>query len=76
MTTTSITTPTSNPSTLTLDDWLHEIEVAGAQTMPTHQLEDLLAIAPLAVIETRDYAYWKGVLDAHQIHLHWGGVAA
>ncbi len=76
MTNTSNTTPVNPTSTLPLDEWLHEIEVAGGQCMPAHQLETMLKTASPAVKRTPQFQYWQGVLDTHHIHLHFGGVAA
>lgn len=76
MTDTPFSTPPVTPSTIILDAWLNEIEVAGGPTMPAHQLEAFLDNAPIAVKESAVYQYWRGVADAHEIHLNFGGVAA
>lgn len=76
MTDTSITTPITSTSTATLDAWIHEIEIAGGPCMPAKELEQMLDTAPPDVKKSPEYQYWRGVLDAHQIHLFWGGVAA
>lgn len=75
MTYRSITTHKNHPSPLTLSAWLHEIEVAGGPCMPAHKLEQMLKTAPPMAKQSAEYQYWRGVLDAHQIHLCYGGVA-
>lgn len=76
MTDTSITTPIVSTSTLTLDAWNHEIEIAGGPCMPAAKLERMLDMAPQTFRESSIYHYWRGIADAHQVHLHFGGVAA
>ncbi len=76
MTDKSITTPANPTSTLTLDEWIYEIEVAGGPCMPARQLEAMLKTAPPSIKKTAQFQYWQGVLDTHQVHLFFGGVAA
>lgn len=74
MTETSIITPENRPSTL--DAWIHEIEIAGGPFMSAKKLEQMLDTAPPGIKQSAQYLYWRGVADAHQIHLYFGGVAA
>jgi hypothetical protein len=64
----------SEPSEI--ENFIHEIEIAGGQCASAHKLEHMLDIAPPVVKESAQYQYWRGVADAHQIHLYFDGVAA
>jgi len=74
MTETFITTSENPPSTL--DAWIYEIEIAGGPCMSAKALEQMLDAAPPIIKQSAEYRYWRGVADAHQIHLYFGGVAA
>jgi len=70
------TTLDPRPQDPTLDAWLNEIEVRAGAFMPAHELKAILATAPESVRTTQEYAYWQGILAAHGVHFHLGGVAA
>ncbi|MCP3965827.1 MAG: hypothetical protein GY718_05655 [Lentisphaerae bacterium] len=64
----------SEPSEL--ENFIHEIEIVGGPCAPLHKLKHMLDTAPQIVKESASYQYWKGVADAHQVHLYFGGVEA
>lgn len=75
MTYKSITTSANHSSTITLEAWINEIEIAGGPCMPANELERMLDTAPPVIRESSAYNYWRGIADAHQVHLYFGGVA-
>ncbi|MCP3966519.1 MAG: hypothetical protein GY718_09225 [Lentisphaerae bacterium] len=70
----SISAQISEPSEV--ENFISEIEMICGPCAPLHKSKHMLDSAPGAVKESASYQYWKGVADAHQVHLYFGGVEA